>query len=66
MKIQVFLKISALKTFANFSGKHVRWKIPALQAARTETLLKRDSTLGFSCKNFRNTFPYRATPLAAF
>ena len=26
MKIQMFLKISVLKNFANFSGKHLLWK----------------------------------------
>ena len=32
MKIQVFLKISALQNFANSSGKHMRCETAALQA----------------------------------
>ena len=32
MKIQVFLKLSALKNFATLSGKHLRWETPALAA----------------------------------
>ena len=40
MKIQVLLKISVLKNFANFSEKHLRWETPACQPA---TLLKRES-----------------------
>ena len=35
MEIQVFLKITGLKKLANFSGKHLRWGTPALQALRT-------------------------------
>ena len=30
----MFLKISGLKKFANFSGKHLRWGTAALQALR--------------------------------
>ena len=32
-----------LKDFANFSGKHLHWKTPAMQALRLATLLRRDS-----------------------
>ena len=42
MKILVFLKVSVLKNFAHFSGKHLRWEKPVLQALRPATLLKRD------------------------
>ena len=37
MKIQVFLKISVLYNLANFSGKHLRWETPALQALSPAT-----------------------------
>ena len=50
MKIQLFLKISVLKNFANFNGKHL--------CCRPEGVT--------SCKNFKNIFLYRITPVAAF
>ena len=45
MKIEVFLKISVLKSLANLSRKHQRWKTPALLAHTPVTLLKTDSNL---------------------
>ena len=42
MKIKLFLKISVLKNFENFSLKK-----SALQAARPATFLKRDSHTSF-------------------
>ena len=33
----MFLKIGVLKDFASFSGKHLHWKTPALQAFRSAT-----------------------------
>ena len=59
MKIQVFLKISVLKKFANFSGKHLRWETPAMQAPRPATcnfVKKRPQHMCFSVKFLRTPF----------
>ena len=51
----------ALKTLANFTGKHLCWSLffTKLQAFRPATLLKRDSTQVFSCRiceTLKNTY----------
>ena len=38
MKIQMFLKVSVLQSFANFTKNHLCWKTPALQALMTSNL----------------------------
>ena len=60
MKIQLFLKISVLKNFGNFSGKHLCCRPEGLQLYYKETPIKVTS-----CKNFKNIFLYRITPVAA-
>ena len=57
----MFLKISVLKNFANFSGKHLLCKASGLQLNQKET-----PTQVFSCRIFMNIFFYRTTPVAAF
>ena len=51
MKIQVFLKINALKNFANFSGKDLRCRPSGLQLYQKET-----PTQVFSVTFLRTTF----------
>ena len=45
---QMFFKIGVLKNLANFTGKQLCWSLflIELEAARPETLLKRDSSTG--------------------
>ena len=55
---QMFFRISVLKNFGNFIGKHQRWSIVSIKL-QAWTLLKRDSTQVFSCEIcdiFKNTF----------
>ena len=54
-------KVGVLKNFANFTGKHLCWRLflIKLQAFRPATLLKRDSNTGVFqkiCKIFKNIF----------
>ena len=58
---QMFFKISVLKRFANFTGKHLCWSLflIKLQALRPATLLKKDSNTGvylWNLRIFNNTF----------
>ena len=45
----MYLRIDVLKNFAMFTGKHLRWSLFLInmQAWRPETLLKKDSNIGF-------------------
>ena len=58
---QSFPAVLQNRCFAIFTGKHLCWSLYLikLQAIRTATLLKRDSSKVFSCeifKTFENTF----------
>ena len=58
---EVFCKKSALKNFANFTGKHLCWGffLIKLQAFRPGIFLKRDSNTGVFMENlkiFKNTY----------
>ena len=50
--LQMFFKIGVLKSFANFTGKHLCWSffLKKLAGSRPATLLKKASTQGFSCE----------------
>ena len=64
---QMFFRISVLKNFGNFIGKHQRWSIVSIKL-QAWTLLKRDSTQVFSCEIcdiFKNNFFYRTPPVTA-
>ena len=59
--LQMFFKIGALKSFANFTGKHLCWSLflKTLQTCRLATLLKKTPTQVFFCKVceiFKNLF----------
>ena len=60
----MFFKIVVLKNFANFTGKHLcrRLFLIKLQALRTATLLKRDSSE--ICEIFKNTLLYWTSSVA--
>ena len=55
---RMFFKISVLKNFAMFTGKHLCWSLflKNIQAWRPATLLKRYSNIVIFLWNFRNTF----------
>ena len=58
---QMFFKISVLKNFAIFAGKHLCWSLflEKLQTWRSATLLKKTPIQMFSCEYcgiFKNTF----------
>ena len=71
VRSQMFYKIDVLKTFAIFTGKHLRWilfliklQTPEETLAKKETLAnwKRDTGTGVFCEFreiFTNTFFYR-------
>ena len=67
-RLQTFFKIGALKNFAIFTGKHLRWRLVLIELAwRPATLLNRHSKL-FSCQNceiFKNSSFNRAPLVAA-
>ena len=54
-RLQMFIKISVLKNFESFTGKHLCWSL---------FLTKLQSFKFF--KMFKNTFFYRIPPVAAF
>ena len=74
--LQIFLEIGILKSFVNFTGKHLCWSVflKNLQAEGLQPCKKTPTQL-FSCevsKIFKNTFSYRtlqvtpsAPPMAA-
>ena len=48
---QMFLKVGALKSFANFTGKQLRWKFNKVAGPSSPaTLLKETPTQVFSCE----------------
>ena len=64
---QMFFKIGAQNSFANFTGKHLCWSLflKYLQAEGLQLHYKKTPTQVFFlkvCENFKNTFVYR-TPL---
>ena len=68
--MQIIFKISSIKNFAIFTGKHLFWGLflIKLQTFRPATFLKRDSNTGVSCgycEPFENSFFYRKFPEAA-
>ena len=69
-RLQMFFKIGDLKNFANFTAKHLRWSLFSIkfQSWRPATLLKRGCNTGaflWNLQNFKKTFFYRTTPVAA-
>ena len=54
----VFCKKGVLKSFTNFTGKHLCWSLFLIksQALRPATLLKSESNAGLSCEIFKNTY----------
>ena len=69
-RLQMFSKIGALKKFAIFTGKRLRWSLFLIKLLdfRPATLFKRDSGvfLCAHCENFKYTFFSRTLLLAAF
>ena len=66
----MFFKIGVLKSFANFTGKHLCWSLflKNLQAEGLQLPKKKTPTQVFSCElceNFKNTFSYRTPPVSA-
>ena len=62
----MFFKIVVLKIFANFTGKHLNWSL--FLTKFFTNFIKITPTQVFSCamcKIFKNTFFYRAPPVAA-
>ena len=68
--LQMFFKIGALKSFADFTGKHLRRSLffKKLQAQGLQLHNKKTPTQVFSCEVceiFKNTFSYRTPPVTA-
>ena len=66
----MFFEIGSLKYFAIFTGKHLGWGLFLIKlwAFKPATFLKGDSNTGVSCgycKNFKNSFFYRTSLVAA-
>ena len=66
-RLRMFFQTGVLKTFANFTEKHLCWSrfLKKLQAG---SFIKKTPTQVISCevcKNFKNTFSYSTTPVAA-
>ena len=67
----MFLKVVALKNFADFTGKQLRWSffLIKLKTLSPGTLLKKTPKHVFSCEIceiFENIFLYSTPRLAAF
>ena len=65
----MFFKIDALKSFGNFTGKHLSWNLflKNLQAKGLQ-LYQKDSNTGvfpWSLQNFYEQLIYRTTPVTA-
>ena len=57
IRLHMFFKIGALKNFANFTGKHLRWSLFLVKFLTN--FIKGTPTQVFSCeiwKNYKNTF----------
>ena len=69
-RLQMFFKIGILKSFANFTGRHLCWRL-FLKNLQTEGLQlhkKKTPTQVFSCEVceiYKNTFSYRTPPVTA-
>ena len=66
----MFFKIGVLKSFANFTGKHLCWSLflKNLQAEGLQLHKSKTPTEVFFCevcKIFKNTFSYRTPPVTA-
>ena len=58
-RLQMFFKISVLKNFAIFTGKHLCWSYFLIELQRPAILLKRDSnTVSFCeyCEIFKDAY----------
>ena len=69
-RLQIFFKIGVLKSFSNFTEKHLCWRpfLKNLQAEVLQLHKKKTPTQVFSCevcKIFKKTFSYRKPPVAA-
>ena len=69
--LQMFFKIGVLKSFPNFTGKHLCWSffLKSLQAEGKQPYRKTSPTQVFSCevcKIFKSTFFYRIPLVTAF
>ena len=69
-RLQMFFKISVLKSFPNFIGKRLYWSLflKRLQAEGLQLYFKKTLTKVFSCevcKIIKNTFFYRTPPVTA-
>ena len=66
-RLQIFLKIGILKSFANFTGKHLCWSLflKNLQAEGLQLHEKRLQLRYFPLKFAKNTFSYRTPPVTA-
>ena len=67
-RLQMFFKIGVLKSFPNFTGKHLSWSLflKTLQAEGLQLYFKKSPIQVFSCevcKIFRNTFFQRKPPV---
>ena len=66
---QIFIKISVLKNFPIFTGKHLCWSLflKNLHVLKSTSLLTGDSNTGVFeyCKIFKNSFFYRIPMMAA-
>ena len=60
----MFLKIGALKNFANFTGKHLSWNLFLIKL-QLQHYQKETSTRVFFCEIFKNIFFYKTPPVAA-
>ena len=56
--LHMFFKLSVLKIFKNFTGKHMCWRLLLIKllALRPETLLRRTPAPASYCETFKNTF----------
>ena len=63
-RFQMFFKISALKNFANFTGKQLCWSLFLIKL-QLQLYQKEAPTQVFFCEIFKKTFFYRTPPVAA-
>ena len=69
-RLQMFFKIVVLKSFANFTGKHLCWSLflKNLQAEGLQLHKEKSPTQVFSCEVceiFKNSCSYRTPPMTA-
>ena len=66
-RLQMFFKIGALKSFVNFTGKHLCWSLFLKNLLAKGLQFQTPAQVFFRevCKIFKNSFLYRTPPVGA-